>query len=106
MVRNGGELRKWFRYEQYENVGIFTFVNDIDGIRLDELKALLMESIERMDRVVLNFREDIKMDQRAEAMFSSAYSVSERMNKPVIFNGYRFEKHKGKNGKRVPGKIS
>lgn len=96
----GEEIVGWFKYEQYENVGIFTFVNDISDPYLDELKDLLMQSIEKMDRVVLNFRSEIKIDQRAREMFKSAYCASERLKKPVIFNGYHFEKILGKAVKR------
>jgi len=92
----GEDIVAFFKYEQYENVGIFTFVNDISDLHLDELKDLLMQSIEKMDRVVLNFRSEIKMDKRAREMFKSAYRASERLRKPIIFNGYRFEKRPGK----------
>jgi len=97
----GEEIVGWFKYEKYENVGIFTFVNDISKPHLDELKDLLMQSIEKMDRVVLNFSSEIKIDQRAREMFKSAYRTSERLKKPVIFNGYHFEKRPGKAVKRT-----
>lgn len=97
----GEVIMGWFKYEQYENVGIFTFVNDISKPDIDELKDLLMQSIEKLDRVVLNFRTEIKMDQWAREMFKSAYRASERLKKPVIINGYRFENILGKATKRT-----
>lgn len=95
MVKSGGRVAGWFKYEKYESVGIFTFFDDMNSLQFDDLKTLLMQSIEQMDRVVLNFRREIKMDQRAKELFSAAYRISDRLNKPLIFNGYHFDKHNG-----------
>jgi len=79
------------KFEQFGRIGVLTFTGDLNGHYLDDLRAFLMSAVENMDRVVLNFSKEIKIDGDCLELFSMAYEISKRLNRPLIFNGYRMK---------------
>jgi len=82
-----------YRFDQHENIGIFTFYGDVSKRQLTDLKEKLMRSIARLDSLVLNFQRDISMDRHIREVLSSAYRMAKRLRKPIIFNGSQLDRH-------------
>lgn len=80
-----------FRFDNYCNIGVFTFVGTIHRRYMKDLRMLLMHALDNMDLIVLNFGKDVEIDREFRELIGSACRISRRMDKPFIMNGYRLK---------------
>ncbi len=71
-------------FEDFGNVGVFTFNGEITSKHEDDLKIILMKAIHGIDRAILNFKKVSKIDLRCIQLFNRAYCTSIRLKNPII----------------------
>jgi len=73
-----------FKFEQFNNVGIFNLAGELTSEHEDELKLLLMRAIHGMDRAVLNMKKVTRIDLTCFKLLRKAYCTSLRLKSPLI----------------------
>jgi anti-anti-sigma regulatory factor len=73
-----------YSFEQNDNVGIFSFINEITSAQEDDLKIVLMRAVYSIDRAVLNFKRVSRIDRSCITLLRKAYCTSLRLKNPII----------------------
>lgn len=76
-----------FVIEEEGTVGVLTVEGDVTIMRANELKTALMNSLDKVNHVLLNFEKATAVDLTCLQLLYSAHMTSSRMNKCLTFEG-------------------
>ncbi len=76
-----------FKMEDSGNIGVLTMDGELTIQCADELKTVLIRSLDNVEHVVLNFKEVTEMDLSCLQLFCSACRTSAGLNKRLTLTG-------------------